>query len=97
MSSSQWEDEILTAEIGFQDEGALQTIGSVTRDGQTLLRSRATVATVLIEVSSAAELDRSPASRKLRLEDVPGQRLVTIGDCELQESERSHQGSLAFV
>ena len=92
-SSSQWEDEVFTAEIEFQEIGAQST----RKDGQAHWRRSATVATGLSEASSTRDLEKSPASRKLRLGDVPGQRPVSVGEGNLQKSERSHQGSLAFV
>ena len=92
-SSSQWEDEVLTTEVEFQEVGAQST----RKDGQAQSRRSETVATGLSEASSTRDLERSPASRKLRLGDVPGQRPVSFGEGNLQKSQRSHQGSLAFV
>lgn len=40
---------------------------------------------------------RASASRTLRLGDVPGSRPVSVGEGNLQRTQRSQQGSLAFV
>ena len=93
-SSSQWEDEVLTTEVDFQ-EGPNAAESSRT-GGQAQSRRGTTAATGPSGVSSSGDLDRFPASRKLRLGDVPGQRPVSVGEGNLQ-SQRSHQGSLAFV
>jgi axial budding pattern protein 2 len=102
-SSSQWEDEILTTEMDIQQEETQYPAESARRGGQgnplhkSQSRRSATTTARLSEVSSVADLDRSPASRKLRLGDVPGQRPVSVEEGNLQKSQRSHQGSLAFV
>jgi axial budding pattern protein 2 len=102
-SSSQWEDEILTTEVDFQVEENQDLADSAGREDQRItphnapLRRSATAATLFSEASSAGELHISPPSRKLRLGEFPGQRPVSLGKGNLQKSQRSHQGSLAFV
>jgi axial budding pattern protein 2 len=102
-SSSRWEDEILTTEVEFKEEENEHSAEGAGKDGEriplhnALLRKSAMTATRLSEVSSARELHISPASGKLRLGDVPGQRPVSVEEGNLQKSQCSHQGSLAFV
>jgi axial budding pattern protein 2 len=101
--SSQWEDEILTTEVDSQDEGTHHPAENARKEGQRVplqdaapTRS-ATVATGLSEASSAGSLDMSPASRKIRLGNVPGKRPASVGEGKVPKSQRSHQGSLAFI
>lgn len=102
-SSSQWEDDILAMEVDFHRDTQYHPTESTRRNShgiplRNVQSSRSGMtATRLSEVSSAEDLNTSPASRKLRLGDVPGQRPVSGGERSLQKSQRSHQGSLAFV
>lgn len=100
--SSQWEDEILTTEVDSQDEGTHHLAENARKEGQGVPLQNApprsaTVATGLSEVSSAGNLDMSPASGKIRLGNVPGKRPASVGEGKVPKSQRSHQGSLAFI
>ena len=101
--SSQWEDEILTTEVDSQDEGKHHVAEDAGKEDQGVslqiapLTRSATVATCLSEESSAGNLDTSPASRKMRLGNVLDKRPASVGEGKIPKSQRSHQGSLAFI
>jgi axial budding pattern protein 2 len=101
--SSQWEDEILTTEVDSQDEGKHHFAEDAGKEGQDVslqiapLTRSATVATCLSKESSAGTLDMSPASGKMKLGNIPNKRPANVGEGKIPKSQRSHQGSLAFI
>jgi hypothetical protein len=93
----------LTTEVDSQNEGKHRFAENAGKEGQGVslqiapLTRSATVATCLSEESSAGNLDMSPASRKMRLGNVPDKRPASVGEGKIPMSQRSHQGSLAFI